>query len=366
MPNPRPKSDGVALLGKVFAPAGIVCEVTFEGTVLVARGDGRVFRFPLTESAISFAGDADSQVKVVSGDLTFYGERQLFEAPFRELVGGRIIGRERAKAQVRRRWQWAALAAFVFVCLAGVGAVLWISDRAVEGAVAMTPTSFESSISEPLLQTMAAEPVTDPAITEPVEAIVQRLVEAAGPQPYKFRVRVVRNPAVNAFAMPGGGVVVYTGLLEKADSPEEVAGVLAHELQHVLGRHSLRSLYQQLKWQLGLAVLVGNDEGFRQIVLSQAAGLSQLSYGRDMETESDTRGAALMVKAGLSPRGLRDFFVHLAEEEGKSPQPMEFLSTHPATSHRIEALERLAGGPTTRPLDVDWEGLQKALEGDKP
>lgn len=248
------------------------------------------------------------------------------------------------------------------VVLAGLAFAVWLSDRLVDQAVAMTPTRWESKLSQPLLESLTVHRVTDPAITGPVEAILARLLEAAGPQPYQFQVRVVQDDAVNAYALPGGGVVVMTGLLKKADSPEEVAGVLAHELQHVLGRHTLRSLYRQVKWQLALAVLGGRD--MQQVLMGQAAGLSQLSYGRDMETESDTRGAALLVEAGLSPRGLRDFFVHLAEEEGKSPQPLEFLSTHPATSHRIETLERLAQGSTTRPLNVDWEGLQKALEGD--
>jgi predicted Zn-dependent protease len=219
---------------------------------------------------------------------------------------------------------------------------------------------------------MTDKQVTDPAIIAPVQAILDRLLEAAGPQPYQFKLRVIDDDTVNAFAVPGGGVVVLTGLLKKADNPDEVAGVLAHEIQHVLGRHSLRSIYQQVKWQLALAVLVGNDEGLKQILVSQTANLTQLSYGRDMETESDVKGAALLVKAGLSPRGLRDFFVHLQEEEGKHPQPMEFLSTHPTTSHRIETLERLAkeaGDKSPRPLQVDWKGLKKALsEGgkDKP
>lgn len=370
----------MALLGKVFAPAsgaGIVCEVTLEGTTLVASergGEGRVFRFPLNEAALTFAGDKDSQLKVEAGDHTFYGERHLFEAPLAELGLAKLkrtMKVERAKAVTRRRWEHVALVAFLVLCVLGIGGALWVSDRVVEGAVAMTPPDFENTISEPLLNAMAANTVKDPAITKPVEEILARLVEAAGPQPYTFRVRVVEDDTVNAYAMPGGGVVVLTGLLKKADNPEEVAGVLAHEIQHVLGRHSLRSLYQQLKWQLAAAVLVGNDEGFKQLVVSQASNLSQLSYGRDMETESDVKGAALLVKAGLSPRGLRDFFVHLREEEGKHPQPMEFLSTHPATSHRIEALERLAreaGDKSPRPLEVDWKGLKAALDGgkDKP
>nr|MBI3612912.1 M48 family metallopeptidase [Nitrospirota bacterium] len=108
-------------------------------------------------------------------------------------------------------------------------------------AVNRIPTEWEQPIGEAARsQFLAGQTVVKegPAVAA-LQEITKRLADAASGNPYKFEVTVVRSDIVNAFALPGGYVVVFTGLLKKAESPEEVAGVLAHELNHVLLRHGL-------------------------------------------------------------------------------------------------------------------------------
>lgn len=171
-----------------------------------------------------------------------------------------------------------------------------------------------------------------------VAAITKPLLEAAGPLPFAFEFVVQKDESVNAFALPGGFVTVNSGLLEAAESGEEVAGVLGHEIQHALLRHGTRRILRELGGSMVLSLLMLGGEPTGMSALS--GRLTSLSYDRGQESEADARGVDLLLRAGIDPRGLARFFERLSRESGAAPPVL--LSTHPDSGERSELVRRAA------------------------
>jgi predicted Zn-dependent protease len=183
---------------------------------------------------------------------------------------------------------------------------------------------------------------SNPAAKVYVENLAQPMLDAAGDLPFEFTFRVADDAQVNAFALPGGYVTVNRGLLEAAESGEEVAGVIGHEIQHALLRHGTKRVLRQLGGSVILALVFGGSDVHG---IAQAAGqVTGLSYDRSQESEADEHGVDLLVKANIDPRGLSTFFGRLAEG---SATPPELLSTHPDPGTRAELVAEAvsAGGP---------------------
>jgi predicted Zn-dependent protease len=184
-----------------------------------------------------------------------------------------------------------------------------------------------------------------------VERVGQRIVaqSAASRTPYKFSFYLLADQrTVNAFALPGGQIFITEALLRLLGREDELAGVLGHEVGHVLARHSAEHLAkQQLTQHLIGAVAVGG--GYDTAQLAQIAGsLINMKYGRDDELESDTLGLRLMREAGYDPSAMIAVMQKLEKASGGSRQP-EFASTHPSPGNRIarikEQLEKLEKQP---------------------
>jgi predicted Zn-dependent protease len=171
---------------------------------------------------------------------------------------------------------------------------------------------------------------------------------------------VVNDPAVNALAVPGGTIIVFRGLLDKTRSPEELAGVLAHEVQHILQRHATRALLQQLSMKVLLAAAVGDAKGL-SYGLEGARILGMLRYSRQYEDEADAEAIRLLVACGIDPRGLAAFFEAIQADREASLKIPAYLSTHPDMEGRIQRLRTLAAeapAPRTRLLPgYDWRDM---------
>lgn len=184
-------------------------------------------------------------------------------------------------------------------------------------------------------QQMRLDP--DPAVTAYVRSVGERL-HAATPQanlPYDFH--VVDDPSVNAFALPGGHVYVNSGLIAQADHANMLAGVMAHEISHVLLRHSIQQMEQAQGINALGSILLGNNPGAVQSILAQVvAGGAMARFSRQDEKQADDLGLQLMAKAGYDPHGMLDMFQKLASLEKSSPSSVEkFFLDHPLTSDRI-------------------------------
>ena len=188
-----------------------------------------------------------------------------------------------------------------------------------------------------------------------------RRLEAEADLPMPATIAVLPSEVVNALALPGGRVYVLNGLLELAESPDELAGVIAHELGHVAARDGLKKLLQTSGSAFLLGLLLGDVTGGGAIVFGAQAMIDS-SYSRKVEAEADGFAAELMRAVGRPPSALGTMLGRL--DHGGSER-LAFLLSHPVTSDRIDALES-AGAPAAvgPPLitDAEWQAL-KAICG---
>lgn len=164
-----------------------------------------------------------------------------------------------------------------------------------------------------------------------------------------WEVTVFRSDQVNAFALPGGKIGVYTGLMKVAETPDQLAAVVGHEVAHVMADHSNERLSTQFAANAGLAVaqiMAGAQSQERQQALALLGLGAQvgviLPFSRTHESEADTIGLDLMARAGFDPRASVDLWQNMAKEGGGGPP--EFLSTHPSNQTRIDNLQRRMDG----------------------
>ncbi|MFE4105161.1 M48 family metallopeptidase [Almyronema epifaneia] len=169
------------------------------------------------------------------------------------------------------------------------------------------------------------------AVDNYVDAIGARLVPHSDRPNIPFNFQVVRDNSVNAFATVGGQVYIHEGLIREADNEAELAGVIAHEIGHITGRHAIEQM-KQVAIQRGILGAIGADQ---QLLVNIGVELAlNLPNSRADERDADRRGFDTMGQAGYDQRGLRDFMQKLAA----SGSPPEFLSTHPNPSNRVQYL----------------------------
>lgn len=188
----------------------------------------------------------------------------------------------------------------------------------------------------------------DARVNSMVAEVGRRIAAATGEPEYKWEFVVIEDDNVNAFALPGGKVAFYTGILPITQNESGIAAVMGHEIAHVLARHGAERMSQQQALSIGgvalMAALGTRSPAVREGVL-QAYGLGAqvgvlLPYSRKHELEADRIGMILMAKAGYDPRQAVSFWERmLARKDGQAPP--EFLSTHPSDQTRIEELKRL-------------------------
>ncbi len=186
--------------------------------------------------------------------------------------------------------------------------------------------------------------VDDPDILEYIAHIGAPIVEAAQPMTYRFRFHVVKSPTLNAFAVPGGHIYLYSGLLLKASHPGEIAGVMAHELAHVKHRHTAQMIGKGTLVNLATLAAIIISRGEPAVTAGAAgAGLAmQLSFTREFEQEADRYGLFYMYQAGYDPRGLLDFFDMMMREQRFSISRIPpYLLTHPLSTDRMGQIENL-------------------------
>ncbi|HEX2746687.1 MAG TPA: M48 family metallopeptidase [Verrucomicrobiales bacterium] len=249
------------------------------------------------------------------------------------------------KNRAAKKWPWPVKAMIFMTVLfiAGISA-LWIYRAAITDAIASKiPVSTEKQLGEAVYAQVKAttKEVTDPEMVAKLKAVTDRLVPAVKDTRYEFKFHIVENDTINAFAVPGGHIVVHTALIKKAKRPEEIAGVLAHEISHITRRHSLRNMVSSL----GTMVIIQAVFGDYSALADGASNLLGQKYSRDFETEADATGWKYLLAAKIDPQGIIDFFQTLRDEEKKTGMDtsgaLELLSTHPATEGRMAALTEL-------------------------
>ncbi|WP_242916664.1 M48 family metallopeptidase [Pontibacter liquoris] len=231
--------------------------------------------------------------------------------------------------------------------------VPFLADR----AAAHFPKKFERTLGEQLHAQLLQHEEVDSARTVALNSYLANLQVSSD---FPVSAVVVKSDQVNAYAVPGGFVVLHSGLLDKMKRHEELAGLLGHEIGHVQLRHSTRALARSLSYYMLLSVLFGDISGLAAVIVDNANALHNLEYSRSAEQDADKAGLALLKQNRLDARGMVWLLQRL---EADVPAYMEFLSTHPRTPTRIAELQRQLAKTTYKPvpdqaLEAAWAALK--------
>jgi beta-barrel assembly-enhancing protease len=181
---------------------------------------------------------------------------------------------------------------------------------------------------------------------------------------YKIRISVVESEIVNAFALPGGRIVVYTGLLKEMEDYPELAALLSHEYTHVNNKHSTKSIFRRLGSKIFLGVLFGKFGSVTAVLVDHADNLKSLKHSRKLEKEADIDGLELLKERKIDPRGFADLFRHLKASASSSSMP-EFLGSHPDIDKRIAYINKASeGAPVEENIQLKtiFERLKQTLQ----
>ncbi|MBT8144459.1 MAG: M48 family metallopeptidase [Gammaproteobacteria bacterium] len=180
-----------------------------------------------------------------------------------------------------------------------------------------------------------------------------------------IELQVADVSAVNAIAAPGGNIVVFRGVIEEANSGDQLAGVVAHELAHLSENHPLEGLAHHLALRFVLALIIGDFNGLT-VAAADLGGDAMISgYGRAQETEADRIAVHLLNDAGYDAGGLADFFRHQAQQgDDEPPKALAWLSTHPTHRERIDALGKINRGGAPAFDEAQWRAIQAICSPD--
>ena len=238
------------------------------------------------------------------------------------------------------------LALLLFALFFGGLALLWSQkDRVAEYIANRIPVEWETSFGDKAFAHFEGEGkmLTNSIWDGPVSNITSRLLPVVEQSGYEFKFHIMSDTNVNAFAIPGGHVVILTGLLESAETAEEVAGVLAHEIAHVTRRHSLRNIIKSAGLIVTLQALIGDASGLLGLATEASRYLLQQKFSRDFEREADEPGWGYLVQARIDPRGMTRFFEKMREIMASSGMgvlegSLSLANTHPTSQERIDRL----------------------------
>ena len=263
------------------------------------------------------------------------------------------------------RWRLTLYAAAAIIAV-GVFFYIWGIPLFAKAITPHIPIEWEKGMGKSALNILAPEEkrCTNKEVQQAMDEIVARL-NASNPGPYSFKVFVVKSPTFNAIALPGGNIVVFSGLLEKTESPESLAAVLAHEMQHIKKRHVTKRIIEDSSTGLIISAVSGDVTGSMLYGVKIARTLAMLSYSRQDEEAADDGGMKMLIAANIDPEAMINFFEIMKEKNQNLKMP-QYISTHPDLEERISRLKiiiaRAKAGRhvyTRLSSDNNWDQIKK-------
>jgi predicted Zn-dependent protease len=239
-----------------------------------------------------------------------------------------------------------------------------------KAATKAIPADIEKSLGESIFKSSVDQSkiIQVPEVTKALETIFAKFKPALEKEPFQFHFYVIRNDELNAFALPGGYVVIHTGLIMDSQSPEEIAGVIAHEICHVTERHHIERVVSSLGVIVVCQIFVGDVSGLASIIIQGAQFLSMMQFNQSQESEADSSGFQLLKKAKISHTGFIEFFKRAKAKKDALPEEIKaslsIFSTHPPDDTRINRITELSIKEPYQPekLEIDWTEVKSALK----
>lgn len=349
-----------------------------DGGMVNFAGDDAFLAFPLEGVQVTMGGASD---RLVFFAHTSFPKASIFtsdQAILSHPAFAQNPALVRARDRIRRRKLVSRCISFgILTLLVAAIAGVWLAkDPMVRAVARQVPVEWEQKLGDTAFTqvSLGRKLVTDEAVRKQFEQLAAPLLAAVPQDRYQFKLHLVEDASFNAFALPGGNVVFHTGLLLAADTPEEVLGVLAHEISHVTQQHGVRGIVQGLGLYAIVTTFFGDASGLAAILVDHAPFLLTQKFSRDHEREADEQGFRYLEAAKLNPRGIITFFEKLRREEaklreklpgGEALDALEFLSTHPATPERTARLEKLLARSPRKDgftvVDLNFKEFQSAL-----
>lgn len=321
-----------------------------DGGFLLVEGDA--VRGPYAWADLTGRGQHDGAA--VYAHRTITGWRLGLDGDIPADIAARLPHEERYGRLIDRHGLWKATAVFVMLsALALLGVYL------APGVIApFIPQSFERKMGDAMVGDFGGRFCAAPA----GRAALAKLVRRIDPNATDLDVRVANIGMVNAVALPGGKVIIFDRLLREAEGPDEVAGVLGHEIGHVRNRDVMQALLRQL----GLSVVLGGVQGDAGGYLNAVIGLT---YTRAAEARADAYAIDAMNRAQVTPAATAGFFRRLAKlepGEGRAATMLGYVSSHPLSRTRERAFREAAqGGNYTPALTTqEWIALRRICRDD--
>jgi beta-barrel assembly-enhancing protease len=368
-------SGGVAkqFEGGVFSEAveggRSAASLSFSGSaVLATTPEGHLFTVPYQGARLSLGGASGKMwfCRSADGAVTVFSEASGFAEALRASAQKDLVERldalEHSARDAKQRYFWLFTSlALLVLSVAMVG--VYLSRNLSALTLNMVPPSLDQKLGKLVLENtdLGGEIANDKVLNDAVKQVLEPLIKAKRSS-FRFTPRVVRSSQVNAFALPGGPIVIHTGLLREATGPEQLAGVLAHEMAHVVRRHGIQRIAQSVGVVAVIQLMFGDVSGVMAIGVELLRAGAVNSYSREQENQADMEAVDLMRAANLDPNALADFFVRLASKGTDLPDLLAWLGTHPELNDRISAVRRRAeqgGERETRPLAIDWDQVRR-------
>lgn len=363
-----------------FAKGRASGSITIDASAVRFRNDAGAVALPLGGVKARLGGASDRLVFFEHPDYPdwqlYTADRSVLKNPHFQQHKG--LSRQVAGARRLRIFNWSVLGTVVSLVVA-VPLMFVLYMDVITGWIAPTlPAEWEQSLGESALAQyqIGQSMIETGAAQKSLDALIAPLMKSADNDRYDFHVYIANDPELNAFALPGGYIVLNSGLLLRADNASEVLGVLAHEISHVTEQHGVRQIMARAGVALTAQALLGDVNGMMAMIAAATPMLLSQSYSRDFESDADEHGFDLLEKADIDPNGLVSFFEKIIEEKKARLEKLEdeeskavmenimpLLSSHPATEARIENMESMIAGSDGqyRNLDAEFLALQQQV-----
>ncbi len=208
------------------------------------------------------------------------------------------------------------------------------------------------------LFTADADIIDDEMVESSVNEITSLLKNFLDTGKYTYRITVVETSDINAISLPGGYMIIYSGLIDFCETPEELAGVIAHEMGHNENHDVLTRLAKNISITITLNSIFGGDNSKLGSILQQVVSTK---FDREQEERADAFAVDLMLQCGINPEHLAYFFERLLEQKPEILNQLDFLMTHPADDKRVEAIRTRAEGRYFKeePVRINWKELKE-------
>ncbi len=227
-------------------------------------------------------------------------------------------------------YQGAVSIALFIALLFGLNQIDWVTLLNVEQNTEKTEEKLGDLLWESIGQTETEN--TDSFVVNTIDSIVSRICTSNLIEREHIKIHILQKDEVNAFALPNGHLVVYSGLILAADNQEELSGVICHELAHIQLNHVMKKLIREV----GLSVLVSmtTGSGGSEMIKETAKMLSSSAFDRSLEKEADIQAVDYLITANIDPIPFADFLFKLSKEEPEMMQYFSWASTHPELKER--------------------------------